>query len=61
MHADVPTDRFPHQRAKVPERVVEQGIRFMLYPSRIKEISALRDDLDKYKATLLIALQMHKP
>lgn len=34
---------------------------FMLYPSRIKEISTLRDDLEKCKATLLIALQMHKP
>jgi len=34
---------------------------FMLYPSRMKEISALRDDLEKYKLTLLIALQVHKP
>jgi Fungal N-terminal domain of STAND proteins len=34
---------------------------FMLYSSKIKEISALRDDLEKCKATLLIALQIHKP
>jgi hypothetical protein len=34
---------------------------FMLYPSRMKEISALRDDLEKYKVTLLLALQVHKP
>lgn len=33
---------------------------FMLYPSRMKEISALRDDLEKYKSTLLLALQVHK-
>ena len=33
---------------------------FMLYPSGMKEISALRDNLEKYKVTLLIALQMHK-
>jgi hypothetical protein len=34
---------------------------FMLFPSRMKEISVLREDLEKCKATLLIALQMHRP
>ena len=34
---------------------------FALYPSKMKEISALRDDLEKYKLTLLIALQIYKP
>lgn len=39
---------------------LSKAFAFISYPSRMKEISALRDDLEKFKATLLIALQMHK-
>jgi hypothetical protein len=40
---------------------LSKAFAFILYPSRMRAISALRDDLEKCKATLLIALQMQKP
>jgi hypothetical protein len=48
-------------QSKLRKGSLSKAYTFMLYPSRLKEISALRDDLEKYKVTLLIALQMHKP
>lgn len=33
----------------------------LMYPSRMKELSALRADLERYKATLSIALHLHQP
>jgi len=48
-------------QAKLRKGALSKAYTFVLYPSRMKEISALRDDLEKYKVTLLIALQVHKP
>jgi len=48
-------------QSKLRKGSLSKAYTFLLYPSRMKEISALRDDLEKYKVTLLIALQMHKP
>jgi len=48
-------------QSKLRKGPLSKAYTFMLYPSRMKEISGLRDDLEKYKLTLLIALQMHKP
>jgi hypothetical protein len=48
-------------QSKFRKGSLSKAYTFMLYPSRMKEISALRDDLEKYKVTLLLALQMHKP
>ncbi len=48
-------------QSKLRKGSLSKAYTFLLYPSRMKEISALRDDLEKYKMTLLITLQMHKP
>lgn len=48
-------------QTKLRKGSLSKAYNFMLYPSKMKEISALRDDLEKYKVTLLIALQIHKP
>jgi hypothetical protein len=48
-------------QSKLRKGSLSKAYTFMLYPSRMKEISALRDDLEKFKVTLLLALQMHKP